>query len=72
MMWAEEMRTEMLMKDFLTMPSCLHDHTCRIYRVFVNLYEIRCDGSVGMSFLLRPVVVSQLRVLYRSSSSGLD
>lgn len=31
-----------------------------------------CDGSVGMSSLLQPAVMSQLRVLYRSSSSGLD
>lgn len=38
---------------------------------FVSLREM-WDGSAGMRFLLRPAVVSQLRVLYRSSSSGMD
>ncbi len=38
--------------------------------MFVNVNDI-CDGSVGMRFLLQLPEASQLRVLYRSSSSGL-
>lgn len=66
-LWAEETRTQRLLKRFLILPV----HETHIYTdssFFFLLLVL--DGSAGVLFPLH--TAAQLRVLYRSSSSGLD
>lgn len=65
-LWAEETKTRRLLKRFLILPV----RETHIYTDSSFFFLLVLDGSAGMLFPLN--TAAQLRVLYRSSSSGLD